>query len=281
MRRGAEAAYLQLARAKGVHVVSTITSLDGTIIDFDRYGNGPTVVFIGGASTYREIDESTSGAARRLAAEGFTTVDYDRRGRGRSGDVHPWTLDREVEDVAALITASGGAAALCSNSSGADIALAAAGADVGVTSLVLYEPPFFAGSDLTEELAVLRSLLAEGKNEEAMRYNLTSVIGLPTDVVGGMAQEPSWAARVAAAPTLVYDHTATHEINVDRDWRKRWADVTVPTLVCSGDQTFPGMPEAADAVAAALPHATRRTVSGQGHKPAPEAIVPVLVEFLR
>jgi pimeloyl-ACP methyl ester carboxylesterase len=260
--------------------VSTITSLDGTIIDYDRYGKGPAVVFVGGAGTYREIDESTSGAARRLAAEGFRAVDYDRRGRGRSGDVHPWSLDREVEDVAALIKASGGAAALCSNSSGADIALAAASADVGVDSLVLYEPPFFAARSLAEDLAVLRSLLAEGKNEEAMRYNLSSVMGLPTGVVDGMAHAPSWAARVAAAPTLVYDHAATHEINVDPDWRRRWADVTVWTLVCSGDQTFPGMPEAADAVAAALPNASRRTVSGQGHKPAPEAIVPVLVEFL-
>jgi len=147
--------------------------------------------------------------------------------------------------------------------------------------LVLYEPPFFAGSDLTEDLAELHSLLAEGKNEEAMRYSLTSVIGLPEGVVDEMTQAPSWSARVAVAPTLVYDHAATHEINVDPDWRKRWADVMVTTLVCSGDRTFPGIPEAADAVAVALPNASRRTVSGQGHKPAPEAIVPVLVELLR
>lgn len=260
--------------------MSTVTSPDGTVIDYDRYGEGPVVVFIGGAAAYRAIDESTSEAARRLAEEGFTAVDYDRRGRGRSGDTHPWSLDREVEDVAALIKATGGAAALCSNSSGADIALAATSADVGVTALVLYEPPFFAGRSLTEQLAVLRSLVAEGKNEEAMRYNLTSVIGLPTGVVDGMARTPSWAPMVAAAPTLVYDHAATHEISVDPDWRRRWAGVTVPTLVCSGDQTFPGMPEAADAVAAALPNASRRTVPRQGHKPAPEAIVPVLVEFL-
>jgi pimeloyl-ACP methyl ester carboxylesterase len=86
---------------------------------------------------------------------------------------------------------------------------------------------------------------------------------------------------VAAAPTLVYDHAATHEINVDPDWRRRWAGVTVPALVCSGDQSFPGMIEAADAVAAALPSATRRMVPGQGHRPAPDAIVPVLVGFLR
>ena len=109
-----------------------------------------------------------------------------------------------------------------------------------------------------------------------MRYNLTSVVGLPADVVDGMARAPGWAAMVAVAPTLLYDHSATHEITVDPDWRRRWAAVTMPAIVCSGNQTFPGMPEAADAVAAALPNASRRILPGQGHRPAPEAMVPVL-----
>jgi pimeloyl-ACP methyl ester carboxylesterase len=261
--------------------MSTVTSPDGTVIDYDRYGDGPAVVFIGGAATYRAIDEATTQTARRLAAEGFTTVDYDRRGRGRSGDTQPWALGREVEDLAALIKAVGAAAALYSNSSGADIALAAASAGAGVTALALYEPPFFAGRSFTTHLAALRALLADGKNDEAMRYNLTSVIGLPAGVVDGMAQAPWWAAMVAAAPTLLYDHAATHEINLDPDWRGRWAKVTVPTIVCSGEQSFPGMAEAADAVAAALPNASRRILAGQGHRPTPEAMVPVLVEFLR
>src|SRR6266536_2400137 len=238
--------------------MSTVTSPDGTVIDYDRYGDGPTVIFIGGAAAYRAIDEATTQTARRLAAEGFTTVDYDRRGRGRSGDTQPWALDREVED---------------------DAALAAASAGVGVTALVLYEPPFFAGVDFTAHLAALRSLLADGNNDEAMRYNLTSVIGLPAGVVDELARAPWWAAMVAAAPTLVYDHAATNEINLDPDWRGRWATVSVPAIVCSGEQSFPGLPEAADAVAAALPNASRRTLPGQGHRPAPEAMVPVLVEF--
>jgi pimeloyl-ACP methyl ester carboxylesterase len=114
-----------------------------------------------------------------------------------------------------------------------------------------------------------------------MRYNLISVIGLPADMVNGMAQGPEWGAMVTAAPTLIYDYTATHQINMDPDWRGRWAGITVPAIVYSGDQSFPGMPEAADAVAAALPNASRRTLPGQGHRPAPEAIAPVLDEFLR
>jgi pimeloyl-ACP methyl ester carboxylesterase len=261
--------------------MSTVTSADGTLIDYESYGDGPAVIFIGGAGTYRAIDEATTATARQLAAEGFTAVEYDRRGRGRSGDTQPWALDREVEDMTALIEAAGGSAVLCSNSSGADVALAAATAGAAVTALVLYEPPFFAGKSYVADIAELRSLLADGKHEEMMRYNLTSVIGLPAQAVEGMARLPWWPAMVAAAPTLIYDHTATNDISTDPDWPARWAKITVPVLVCSGDQTFPGMPEAADQVAAALPHAARRILPGQGHRPAPEALVPVLAEFLR
>jgi pimeloyl-ACP methyl ester carboxylesterase len=272
---------LALLLAGERHGMSTVRSADGTVIDYDRYGAGPAVVFINGAGVYRATDPGTGQAARLLAAEGFTAVDYDRRGRGRSADTQPWSIDREVEDVAAIAENVGGTAALCSNSSGADVALAAASGTGLVTALVLYEPPFFAGLNLTGQLSELRALLAQGKNDEAMRYNLTSVIGLPASRVDEMALAPAWAAMVAAAPTLVYDHGATHEICTDPDWRRRWAGIAMPALVCSGDRTFPGLPAAADAVAAALPNASRRILPGQGHRPAAEALVPVLAEFLR
>jgi pimeloyl-ACP methyl ester carboxylesterase len=262
--------------------MSTVTSPDGTIIDYDSYGEGLPVILIGGATQYRAIDERSTQVARRLAAEGFTAVDYDRRGRGRSGDTAPWAHQREVEDLAALIDAVGGRASLYTSSSGATIALAAAGADLGgVTALALYEPPLFPGAHQAEHLAALRSLLDAGDNDAAMRYNMTSVIGVPADVVAGMTHSPHWPAMTAVAPTLVYDLAALHEINIDPDWSARWATVAVPTIVYSGAETFPGLPEAADAVAAALPKADRRILPGQGHGPAPEAIVPALAEFLR
>jgi pimeloyl-ACP methyl ester carboxylesterase len=108
--------------------MSTVTSPDGTVIDYDRYGNGPTVIFIGGAGEHRGLTERTTQAAKLLGAEGFTTVDFDRRGRGLSGDTAPWTLEREVEDIAALIRAAGSPATLYTSSSGAAVALAAASA---------------------------------------------------------------------------------------------------------------------------------------------------------
>jgi pimeloyl-ACP methyl ester carboxylesterase len=261
--------------------MSTATSADGTIIDYDAYGEGPTVILIGGATQHRAIDQRTTEIAKQLAAEGFTAVDYDRRGRDRSGDTPPWSLAREVEDIAALIEATGAPAALYTSSSGATIALAAVTEGLDVSALALYEPPCFAGSDRTEQITTLERMLNAGQLDEATRYNMTAIIGLPAAAVEEIAQAPWWPGLVAVAPTLIYDHKALHDIETDPDWRSRWAAVTVPTVVYSGDQTFPGMPEAADAVAAALPNAQRQVLSGQDHGPAPEAIVPELVGFLR
>src|SRR5438270_6642440 len=123
--------------------MSTVSSADGTTIDYERYGAGPAVIFIGGATQYRGIDPVTTRTTQELAAHGFTTIDYDRRGRGRSGDTAPYAPTREVEDVVALIDAVGGSATLYASSSGATIALEAAKANIGVTRLALYEPPFF------------------------------------------------------------------------------------------------------------------------------------------
>jgi pimeloyl-ACP methyl ester carboxylesterase len=261
--------------------VSSVISNDGTVIDYERYGEGPTVVLVGGATQYRGVDERTTRVARLLGERGYGAVDYDRRGRGKSGDTAPWALEREVEDLAAIVGAVGGPAVLYSSSSGATVALAAAAGGLDVVGLALYEPPFFAGVDHKDKLDRLRELLAAGDNDGALRYNMTSVIGVPAAVVDGMAGSPGWPGLVAVAPTLPYDLDAVEAVNQDPDWVARWRGVTVPAVVYSGDRTFPGMPEAADAVAAALPNARRQVLPGQDHGPAPEAIVPVLVDFLR
>ena len=151
--------------------MSTVTSADGTTIDYDAYGNGPTVIFIGGASQHRAIDQRTTEIAKQLAAEGFTAVDYDRRGRDRSGDTPPWSLDREVEDVAALIEATGAPAALYTSSSGAAIALAAVTEGLEVSALALYEPPYFAGSDGTEHITALERMLNAGQLYDPLQHD--------------------------------------------------------------------------------------------------------------
>ena len=141
--------------------MSTVTSADGTPIDYDVYGSGPAVILIGGTTQHRAIDRRTTEIAQRLGGEGFAAVDYDRRGRGGSGDTAPWSLDREVEDVDALIEATGGSAALYTSSSGAAVALAAVTSGIAVSALALYEPPYFAGSDGREHIATLQRMLDE------------------------------------------------------------------------------------------------------------------------
>src|SRR5688500_471386 len=185
--------------------MSTVISADGTTIDYDAYGNGPTVIFIGGASQHRAIDQRTTEIAKQLAAEGFTAVDYDRRGRDRSGDTPPWSLDRAVEDVAALIEATGAPAALYTSSSGAAIALAAVTERPELPARALCGPPYPAGSDDTEHITTLERRLSAAQLDEATRYNMTAIIGLPAEAADEMAQAPWWPGLVAVAPTLVYD----------------------------------------------------------------------------
>lgn len=257
--------------------MSTITSADGTTIDYESYGDGPAVVFVAGAVQHRALDGSTTSAARLLGEQGFTAVVYDRRGRGRSPDTRPWTLGREVEDLAAIIADVGGAATVYSSSSGATVALAAALATPSVTGLVLYEPPFFHGAGKSDQISAVAGLLARGDDEAAMRYNLTDVVGIPEPVVDGMSKGPTWAAMCAAAPTLIYDLTAVDEVNTDPDWAARWAEISVPTTVVSGSKTFPGLADAADQVATAVPAARRRTLPGEDHSPSPDAIVDAVV----
>lgn len=259
--------------------VSSVTSADGTSIDYDAYGDGPGVVFVGGAVQHRLIDPGPTAAAQLLAGGGRRAVAYDRRGRGRSGDTQPWAIEREVEDVAALIGVCGGSAVLFAVSAGGAVALAAATAKVGVSGLILYEPPFFAGAGKADQIATVRELVAAGRNEDAMRYNLTDVVGMPAHVVAGIQRSPSWPAMCAVAPTLVYDLTAVDAVNTDPDWVTRWSPVEVPVEVYSGANSFPALASAADAVAAAIPDSRRRTLVGESHNPAPDAIVHVVEGF--
>lgn len=208
--------------------MSTVTSADGTPIDYDVYGSGPAVILIGGTTQHRAIDRRTTEIAQRLGGEGFAAVDYDRRARGRSGDTEPWSLDWEVEDLDALIEATGAPAALYTSSSGAAVALAAVTSGIAVSALALYEPPYFAGSDGREHITTLQRMLDEGQYDQASRYNLTAIIGLPGEAVDQMAEAPWWPGLVAVAPTLVYDRQASHDIETDPDWGARWARVTVP-----------------------------------------------------
>ncbi|WP_127360387.1 alpha/beta fold hydrolase [Actinacidiphila soli] len=254
-----------------------VTSADGTTIAYERTGSGPALVLVDGAMCYR-----AAGPMRPLAAllhDSFTVYTYDRRGRGESSDTPPYAVAREVEDLQALIVQAGGEAYVYAISSGAAIALATAAAGPGVTKLALYEPPFMAevedGSRIKQYTQRLSELLAAGRKGDAVALFMTNV-GIPAEAVAGMRAQPGWGTFEVIAPTLAYDDQVLGDGSVPRDLA---STIAVPALVLAGGAGPQSLQQAAKATADALPTAEHRTLDGQTHDVAPDALAPVLVEF--
>ncbi|MGH3680790.1 MAG: alpha/beta fold hydrolase [Natronosporangium sp.] len=249
-----------------------ITSSDGTSIAVDRLGAGPAVILISGGPVDRS---STAGLAERLAAD-FTVYNYDRRGRGDSGDASPYAVDREYEDIAALIGVAGGSAMVYGTSGGGIIGLEAAARGLAVTKLVVWEPPFVIPGTRppvpADYQARLRDLLAQNRRGDMVELFLTEAAGIPGEFVAQLRQSPFWAGQEAVAPALVYDAMIVKDFAVPTE---RLATVTVPTVVLDGG-TVDWLTRSADAVAAALPAATRRTLAGQPHNVDDAAVAPAI-----
>jgi pimeloyl-ACP methyl ester carboxylesterase len=261
-------------------VTETVRSKDDTIIAFDRSGAGPALILVGGAMGTRfHAVELASQLART-----FAVISYDRRGRGDSGDTQPYAVEREIEDLEAVIRAAGGSAFVYGHSSGAVLSLRAAAAGLDIPKLALHEPPFIVEDsrppvpdDLVERLD---ELIEAGKRGEAVAAFMTDSVGMPAEAIPAMRENPSWARMEAVANTLSYDSRIMADtLRGDPSPLQRWASVTTPTLILDGTETFPFLHASADALAAALPNAERGTLAGQDHGPAPEVLVPVLVEF--
>jgi pimeloyl-ACP methyl ester carboxylesterase len=257
--------------------MATVTSADGTTIAFERDGSGPAVILVDGAMCYR-----ASGPMRPLAAllkEDFTVYAYDRRGRGESGDTKPFSVEREIEDLQALIAEAGGEAYVYAISSGAALILAAAAAGAPITRMALYEPPFLTGTgggaEKKEYTERLREFLDAGRNGDAAALFMTHV-GMPAEAVEGMRTQPFWSVFEAIAPTLAYDDEVLGDGAVPRD---RAAKIAVPTLLLDGGASPENLRAAAKATADAIPGARYATLEGQTHDVAPAALAPTLVEF--
>lgn len=259
-----------------------VTSKDGTPIAFDRYGAGPAVILIGGAFQQRAFDAKTAQIAQMLSAY-HTVYHYDRRGRGDSGDTPPYAIQREVEDLEALIENAGQPAFLFGMSSGAVLALNAAAGGLDILKLALYEPPYSyaASSELNGPSAVeeysrqLNTLLAEGQRGEAAALAMRT-FGTPDEMITGMRQAPVWPVFEAVAPTLAYDAALMGDGRVPAS---RLSRIYVPTLVIAGGASPDWMRRAAQEVAAALPDATSYILEDQTHDVEPAALAPVLAQF--
>jgi pimeloyl-ACP methyl ester carboxylesterase len=256
--------------------METVISKDGTTIAFDRIGEGPAVVLVSGGSVDRT---SLAPLARELASD-LTVLNYDRRGRGPSGDTPPYAIDREIEDIEAVVEAAGGEAAIFGSSSGAVLAMFAAEAGLGIGKLAMWEPPFIPeGSPKPpdDQVEQYETMVAEGRRGDAVEFFMARVVGMPAEFVAGARTQPWWGATEALAHTLAYDARimGDYEIPVDRV-----ANVKVPTLVVAGGADMPFMRETAQALADALPDGQVRFLDGQGHNVDMTILAPVLKEFL-
>ena len=260
----------------------TVTSADGTSIAYETTGAGPALILVDGAMCYRGQGPSRDLAAALAGA--YTVHSYDRRGRGESGNTLPWSADREIEDLAALLAAAGGTAYLFGASSGAVLAADAANRLPGFTRLALYEPPFIVDATHAPRpetfLAETEALIAAGDTGGAVKKFLRSV-DMPGFAVQILSVLPPFRRIRAAAPTLPYDLRILGDTGrgVPLD-ASRWSGVTAPALVLDGGRSPQYMRNAARAFAAALPTAEYRTVPGQTHIVKAAALAPVVRQFL-
>jgi pimeloyl-ACP methyl ester carboxylesterase len=258
-------------------MIRTVTSADGTAIAFDRLGAGPPLIMVVGAFNTRAVTAPLAAALQ----ERFTIFNYDRRGRGDSGDTAPYAVEREIEDLDAVIAEAGGSAAVFGYSSGANLALLAAARGTAISELALYEPPFLVNgsqprppADLAEQIA---GLVAAGRRGDAVELFQTKAIGMPEDVVTQMRHAPFRPSLEELAHTLAYDATIIGDLTLPTELL---ASIRTPSLVIDGENSPPPMREAARAVADALPNGRRRTLADATHDISPPSTAAAIDDFL-
>jgi pimeloyl-ACP methyl ester carboxylesterase len=267
----------QRTEAKEDEVLQT-ESRDGTTIAFDRSGDGPPIVLVGGAFQTR-ADTKMRMLAELLAVR-FTVINYDRRGRGDSGDAQRYAVELEIEDLEALLREVDGRASLFGMSSGGALVLQAAAYGLEIERVGVFEPPYMVDASAprppADHEARLDGLISAGDHAGAVEFFITEVTGMPAEAVGSMRASPVWPELEQVAPTLVYDAAVMGDYSLPVE---RIASVRIPALVLAGGSSDRRLRRAAEALWATLPDAQHRTLEGQNHDVAPDAIAPVLDKF--
>ncbi|MEA2499888.1 MAG: hypothetical protein QOH26_2293 [Actinomycetota bacterium] len=259
--------------------MKTATSADGTTIAYDTWGKGPLVVLVGGAFSTRQAGEELA----QVFAEDFKAVTYDRRGRGDSGDTQPYALERELEDLTAIIAAESpdGTAFAHGNSSGGALVLQAVAAGLPIEKASVFEPPYrVEGSPPLPDDYVRRldEFIAADRREEAVVFFNVEAVGIPAEMVEQMKQDPMWAGLEAIAHTLAYDGHALggndHSLP-----SSLLATVDIPVLAISSSGTVPWLKSSARATAEAIPNGRHEELEGGFHQVAAPLLVPTLTKF--
>jgi pimeloyl-ACP methyl ester carboxylesterase len=252
--------------------MTSVTSADGTRIAYERLGSGPAVILIGGG-----LDDGSENEplAEELAAH-FTTFNYARRGRGRTGDIQPYAVERELEDISALIEEAGGRAHVYGASSGGMFALEGALAGIPIDSVALYEVPYDTADEASRRHQAyreqLQATLAAGRRGDAVELFMR-LAGATDEQVQGARSSPYWSRLEALAHSLAYDAALYGPPPVSR-----LAALTAPTLVATGG-TADFYESAADALATAIPRGERLRLEGQSHVPDPRLMAGTLRRF--
>ena len=235
-----------------------VVSADGTPIAVWQSGTGRPLLLIHGAAA----DHSRWAPVLPAFEERFTVLAIDRRGRGASGDADVYALEREYEDVAAVIDWAGEPVDVIGHSYGGICALEAASLTGGIRRLVLYEPPMGFLETPPHVVARLEELLGEGRTDELLGLFMQEVAGLTPDQVELLRSLPAWKARLAASSTIPREERASREYVFDPS---RFRGLRVPTLFLQGGDSPEPFAVAGDAVAAALPDCTVVVMPGQRH----------------
>jgi len=256
--------------------MTNVISKDGTHIGFDQSGHGEPVILVSGGS----VDRMSNAPLAALLSDHFTVYNYDRRGRGISGDTAPYAVDREIEDIAAVIEVAGGSAYLYGSSSGASLALEAAASGLALKKLALWEAPYIVNDSHprppADTVKTYTELVSAGKRGEAVEFFMAKVVGLPPEFVASARSEPWWPAQEALAHTLAYDATIMGDYSLPT---ARAANIKTPTLVIAGGADMPWMRDTAQVLVNAIPGAQLRFLDGQGHNVAADVLAPALIEF--
>lgn len=255
-----------------------VISKDGTKIAFDKVGTGPALILIGGAFQYRAIDPRTTHLAE-LLANNFTVYNYDRRGRGDSTDNQPYSVQREIEDINAIIEHSGGEAFVFGMSSGGVLALKAAASNSYIKKIVIYEPPF-RGPDspklIDNFLSHLKDFIDAGDYSGAVEYFLVNSAGVPEQFIDGMRKSPIWGGFVVVAPTLIYDATIMGDCNIPAG---AFSLINQPVLIVDGENSPNYWHKAMLSLKEVLPNCSLRTLKGQDHNVSPDVLAPIMMDF--
>ncbi|WP_411824602.1 alpha/beta fold hydrolase [Leptospira sp. 'Mane'] len=257
--------------------MNTTKSKDGTILAYDVYGSGPALIYITGASCFRKFIPIVQDA--KVFSTKFTVYNYDRRGRGDSGNNLPYSIEREVEDIEAMIDIAGGKAHLYGHSSGAVLAFEAAlRLKNKVLKIVMYDPPYVHDEAEKSEYGKLsesvKYLLDKGKNAQAMKTFLKG-IGMPNIFVLLLPLFPGWGKMKALAPTLAYDIDLTKDLPP----LERAAHVSLPTHIIIGEKNPSGIHDVGSKLAKAIPNAMFTKLAGQDHMVDAKVLLPLFTSF--